>query len=67
MRRDEVVPRTFACVIAVAAAATFALAGCGPVRIGTAAITGGQRITVTTLSDQVTNLEQAYQVPGEAR
>jgi hypothetical protein len=29
--------------------------------MGTAAITGGQRITVTTLSDQVTNLEQAYQ------
>jgi SurA N-terminal domain len=66
MRRDEVVPRTFACVMAAAAAATFALAGCGPVRMGTAAITGGQRITVTTLSDQVTNLEQAYQA-GKAK
>jgi hypothetical protein len=66
MRRDEVVPRTFACVIAAAAAATFALAGCGPVRMGAAAITGGQRITVTTLSDQVTNLEQAYQA-GKAK
>ena len=54
-------PRIFVCVIAAAAAATFALSGCGPVRLGAAAITGGQRITVTTLSDQVTNLEQAYQ------
>ncbi len=66
MRRDEVVPRTFVCVIAAAAAATFTLAGCGPARMGTAAITGGQRITVTTLSDQVTNLKQAYQV-GKAK
>jgi hypothetical protein len=29
--------------------------------MGSAAITGGQRLTVTTLSDQVTELEQAYQ------
>jgi hypothetical protein len=55
------VPRTFVCVLAAAAAATCAMSGCGPVRTGTAAITGGQRITVTTLSDQVSNLEQAYQ------
>jgi hypothetical protein len=55
------VPRTFVCVIAAAAAATLAVSGCGPVRMGAAAITGGQRITVTTLNDQVTNLEQAYQ------
>jgi hypothetical protein len=61
MRRDAVVPRTFVCVIAAAAAATFALAGCGPVRMGAAAITGGQRISVTSLGDQVTSLEQAYQ------
>jgi hypothetical protein len=53
------VPRTFVCV--AAAAATCALAGCGPVRMGAAAITGGQRITVTTLSDQVTSLENAVQ------
>jgi hypothetical protein len=55
------VPRTFVCVTAAAAAATFALSGCGPVRLGAAAITGGQRITEASLSDQVTNLEQAYQ------
>jgi hypothetical protein len=55
------VPRTSVFVIAAAAAATCALSACGPVRIGAAAITGGERLTVTTLSDQVTNLENAYQ------
>jgi hypothetical protein len=55
------VPRTSIVVIAAAAAATCALSACGPARLGSAAITGGQRITVTTLSDQVTNLERAYQ------
>ncbi len=54
-------PRTSIVVIAAAAAATCALSACGPARLGSAAITGGQRITVTTLSDQVTNLERAYQ------
>ena len=54
-------PRTFVCVVAAAAAATCALAGCGPARMGAAAITGGQRLTVTTLSDQVTSLENAAQ------
>jgi hypothetical protein len=55
------VPRTSILVIAAAAAATCALSACGPVRMGAAAITGGQRITATTLSDQVTSLERAYQ------
>ena len=55
-------PRTFVCVIAAAAAAACALSGCGAVRMGAAAITGGERLTTTTLTDQVTNLEQAYQV-----
>ena len=54
-------PRSSVFVIAAAAAATCALAGCGPVKMGSAAITGGQRLTVTTLSDQVTNLENAVQ------
>jgi hypothetical protein len=49
-------------VIAAAAAATCALSACGPVRIGAAAISGGERIKTTTLSDQVSNLEQAAQV-----
>jgi hypothetical protein len=48
-------------VIAAAAAATCALSACGPVKMGSAAITGGQRLTSTTLSDQVTALENAYQ------
>jgi hypothetical protein len=55
------VPRTSVFVIAAAAAATCALSACGPVKMGSAAITGGQRLTVTTLSDQVTALEHAVQ------
>ncbi len=49
--------------IAVAAAlgATCVLAACGPVRMGAAAIVGSQRISATTLSNEVANLEQAYQ------
>ncbi|MBO0816223.1 MAG: hypothetical protein J2P30_13910 [Actinobacteria bacterium] len=54
-------PRTSVFVIAAAAAATCALAACGPVKMGSAAITGGQRLTVTTLSGQVTDLENAVQ------
>ena len=54
-------PRTFVFVIAAAAAATCALSACGPVKMGSAAITGGQRLTVTTLSGQVTDLENAVQ------
>jgi hypothetical protein len=48
-------------VIAAAAAATCALSACGPVKMGSAAITGGQRLTSTTLSGQVTDLENAVQ------
>ncbi|HEY2308304.1 MAG TPA: hypothetical protein VGI05_20720 [Streptosporangiaceae bacterium] len=55
-------PRTSIFVIAAAAAATCALSACGPVRMGAAAISGGERIKTTTLSDQVSNLEQAAQV-----
>ncbi len=55
-------PRTSIFVLtAAAAAATCALSACGPVRMGAAAISGGDRITVTTLSDQVSNLERAVQ------
>ena len=54
-------PRTSVFVIAAAAAATCALSACGPVKMGSAAITGGQRLTSTTVSDQVTDLENAYQ------
>ena len=54
-------PRTSVFVLAAAAAATCALSACGPVKMGSAAITGGQRLTMTTLSDQVTDLENAVQ------
>ena len=54
-------PRTSVFVIAAATAATCALSACGPVKMGSAAITGGQRLTSTTLTDQVTALENAYQ------
>ena len=54
-------PRTSVFVIAAAAAATCAVSACGPVKMGSAAITGGQRLTSTTLSDQVTDLNNAVQ------
>ena len=53
--------RTAVSVTAAAIAATCALAACGPTRMGSAAILGNERITSTTLSDQVANLQQAYQ------
>jgi hypothetical protein len=53
--------RTSIAVTAAAIAATCALAACGPVRMGSAALAGGQRISATTLGDQVASLEQAYQ------
>jgi hypothetical protein len=53
--------RTAVSVTAAAIAATCALAACGPVRMGSAAILGNERITSTTLSDQVASLQQAYQ------
>lgn len=55
-------PRTSIFVlVAAAAAATCALSACGPVRMGAAAISGGDRITATTLTDQVSSLERAAQ------
>jgi hypothetical protein len=54
------VPRTSVFVLtAAAAAATCALSACGPVRMGAAAISGGDRIKTTTLSDEVSSLERA--------
>jgi SurA N-terminal domain len=51
--------RTFVCVTAAALGAV-ALAGCGPVRLGAAAIVGDQRISTATLTEQVENLQTAY-------
>ena len=53
--------RTSTAVTAAAIAATCALAACGPVRMGSAAILGNERISATTLSNEVANLQQAYQ------
>jgi hypothetical protein len=56
------VPRTYIFVLtAAAAAATCALSACGPVQMGAAAISGGDRITSTSLADQVSSLERAVQ------
>ena len=52
-------------VSAVVLGAGLLLAGCSPVKFGAAAITGNQRITIATLTTEVTNLSQAVkQYPG---
>lgn len=54
-------------VSAVALGAGLLLAGCsaGPVKLGSAAVVGNQRITIATLDTEVTNLSQAVkQYPG---
>jgi hypothetical protein len=67
MRRDRVVLRIpirhrRAAGLAVAAfGGCIALAACGAVQLGSAAIVGGQRITSSTLATEVSNLNQAYQ------
>jgi hypothetical protein len=53
--------RTSISVTAAAIAATCALAACGPVRMGSAAVVGSERISATTLSNEVANLTQAYE------
>jgi hypothetical protein len=55
------VPRTPMKLAAVLLAAGIAVAACGTVKMGAAAITGSQRISTTTLSAQVANLNAAYQ------
>jgi hypothetical protein len=53
--------RTAVSMTAAAIAATCALAACGPLQMGSAAIMGDQRTSVTALSDKVANLKQWYQ------
>lgn len=55
------VPRKAAVLTAAAAAACVAVSACGSVQMGAAAITGSSRITSTTLTDEVANLNAAYQ------
>jgi hypothetical protein len=61
VRRDVVVRRTSITVTAGILAALAGLTACGPVRMGQAAITGSQGISAATLTNEVNNLEAAYQ------
>jgi len=50
---------------AVVLGAGLLVTGCSPVKFGAAAITGNQRITIATLTTEVTNLSQAVKMyPG---
>ncbi|MGH8921978.1 MAG: hypothetical protein ACRD0H_27155, partial [Actinomycetes bacterium] len=52
-------------VSAVVLGAGLLVTGCGSVKMGAAAITGDQRITIATLATEVTNLSQAAKLyPG---
>ena len=53
--------RTSIAVTAAGLAAVSVLAACGPVRMGSAAIVGNQRVSATTLGNEVTDLQQFYQ------
>jgi hypothetical protein len=55
------VPSKAALLTAAAAVACVAVSACGSVQMGAAAITGGSRITATTLTSEVANLNAAYQ------
>jgi hypothetical protein len=55
------VPRKAAVLTAAAAAACIAVSACGSVQMGAAAITGNSRITSVTLTNEVANLNAAYQ------
>jgi hypothetical protein len=61
----SVVLRRLVRMSAVVLGAGLLVTGCSPVKMGAAAITGDQRITVATLATEVTNLSQAAkQYPG---
>jgi hypothetical protein len=66
-RRDRTVLRTSirrrhaAKLAVVLLGGCVALTACGPVQLGAAAIVGGQRITTSTLTTEVADLNQAYQ------
>jgi hypothetical protein len=66
-RRDRTVLRTSirhrhaAKLAVVLLGGCIALTACGPVQLGAAAIVGGQRISTSTLTTEVADLNQAYQ------
>jgi hypothetical protein len=55
------VPRKAAVLTAAVAAACVAVSACGSVQMGAAAITGSTRISSATLTNEVANLNAAYQ------
>ncbi len=54
-------PRKAAVLAAAVAAGCVAVSACGSVQMGAAAITGGTRISSETLTNEVANLNAAYQ------
>jgi SurA N-terminal domain len=61
MRRSIDVPGTSMKLAAAVLAAGLAVTACGQVQMGAAAIIGGQRVSSSTLSDEVANLNSGYQ------
>ena len=61
MRRDIPVLRRLIKVSAVALGVGLVVTACSPVKAGSAAIVGNERITVATLDTEVTNLSQAVE------
>lgn len=61
-RPRTVVRRTPVKVAAALVVAGLAVSACGSVKMGAAAITGPERISSSTLTDQVANLRAAYRV-----
>jgi hypothetical protein len=49
-----------ACLAAAVSGGCVALAACGPIQMGSAAIVGGHRITTSTLTTEVANLSNYY-------
>ena len=58
----SVVLRRLVKASAVVLGAGILVTGCSPVKFGAAAITGSQRITIATLTTEVTNLSQAVKL-----
>jgi hypothetical protein len=61
LRKDVVVLRTSMKMAAAALAAGALLSACGQVKMGAAAVMTSQRISTSTLSAEVSNLNQGYQ------
>jgi hypothetical protein len=59
--RTSIRPRNAARLAVVALGGCVVLTACGPVQLGSAAIVGGHRITLSTLATEVADLNQAYQ------